>query len=185
MIDEILKKTRANMQKSLDFTKQQITKVRTGRASTTMLDSVKVDYYGASTPLSQVANLSAPDPRSIVVQPYDRSILSEIEKAIQMADLGFNPMNDGNIIRIPVPPLTEDRRKEFVKLCKKFAEEGKISIRNIRRDMIETVRKAEKDKKISEDDKLYGEDEIQKITDDFIKNIDEISSAKEKELMED
>ncbi len=185
MIDEILEKTRANMQKSLDFTKQQITKVRTGRASTSMLDSVKVDYYGASTPLSQVANLSAPDPRSIVVQPYDRSILSEIEKAIQMADLGFNPMNDGNIIRIPVPPLTEDRRKEFVKLCKKFAEEGKISIRNIRRDMIETVRKAEKDKKISEDDKLYGEDEIQKITDDFIKNIDEISSAKEKELMED
>lgn len=185
MIDEILKKTRANMQKSLDFTKQQITKVRTGRASTSMLDSVKVDYYGASTPLSQVANLSAPDPRSIVVQPYDRSILSEIEKAIQMADLGFNPMNDGNIIRIPVPPLTEDRRKEFVKLCKKFAEEGKISIRNIRRDMIETVRKTEKDKKISEDDKLYGEDEIQKITDEFIKNIDEISSAKEKELMED
>ncbi len=185
MLDEILKKTKENMQKSLDFTKQQITKVRTGRASTSMLDTVKVDYYGAPTPLSQVANLSAPDPRSIVVQPYDRSILPEIEKAIQTADLGFNPMNDGTIIRIPVPPLTEDRRKEFVKVCKKYAEEGKIAIRSVRRDMIEAVRKAEKDKQLTEDDKKYGEDEIQKITDEFIKNIDEISATKEKELLED
>jgi ribosome recycling factor len=185
MLDDILKKTRENMRKSLEYTKQQITKVRTGRASTSMLDSVKVDYYGAPTPLSQVANLSAPDPRSIVVQPYDRSILADIEKAIQAADLGFNPMNDGTIIRIPVPPLTEDRRKEFVKLCKKYAEEGKIAIRNIRRDMIEAVRKAEKAKELTEDDKKYGEDEIQKITDEFIKDIDEIVTAKEKELMED
>ena len=185
MLDEILKKTRESMKKSLDYTKQQITKVRTGRASTSMLDSVKVDYYGAQTPLSQIANLSAPDPRSIVVQPYDRSILADIEKAIQAADLGFNPMNDGTIIRIPVPPLTEDRRKEFVKLCKKYAEEGKIAIRNIRRDMIETVRKAEKAKELTEDDKKYGEEEIQKITDEFIKQIDEILVVKEKELMED
>ncbi len=185
MLDDILKKTRENMKKSLEYTKQQITKVRTGRASTSMLDSVKVDYYGAPTPLSQVANLSAPDPRSIVVQPYDRSILADIEKAIQTADLGFNPMNDGTIIRIPVPPLTEDRRKEFVKLCKKYAEEGKIAVRNIRRDMIEAVRKAEKAKELTEDDKKYGEDEIQKITDEFIKQIDEIVATKEKELMED
>ena len=185
MLDEILKKAQESMQKSLDFTTQQITKVRTGRASTSMLDTVKVDYYGSLTPLSQVANLSAPDPRSIVVQPYDRSILADIEKAIQTADLGFNPMNDGTIIRIPVPPLTEDRRKEFVKVCKKYAEEGKIAIRNIRRDMIEAIRKAEKDKKITEDDKKYGEEEMQIITDKFIKNIEEISATKEKELLED
>lgn len=184
-LDEILLRTEDAMSKSLDFTKQQITKVRTGRASASMLDSVKPDYYGSPTPLSQMANISVPDPRTIIVQPWDRSTLNDIEKAIRTADLGFNPMNDGTIIRIPVPPLTEDRRKEFVKVCKKYAEDGKIAVRNIRRDMIEDIRKAEKDKHITEDDKKFGEEEVQKITDDFIKKIDEILKAKEKELMED
>jgi len=185
ILDEILEQSKEAMNKSLDFTKQQITKVRTGRASTTMLDTVKVDYYGSLTPLSQVANLSAPDPRTIVVQPFDRSILADIEKAIQAADLGFNPNNDGTIIRIPVPPLTEERRLEFVKMCKRYAEEGKVAIRNIRRDVIENIRKSEKEKKITEDDKKYGEDEAQTITDGFIKQIDDALTVKEKELMEE
>jgi ribosome recycling factor len=184
-LDEILLNTDELMSKSLEFTKQQIIKVRTGRASVSMLDSVKADYYGAMTALSQMANLSAPDARTIIVQPWDRTTLSVIEKAIQAADLGFNPQNDGNVIRIPVPPLTEERRKEFVKLCKKYAEDGKIAVRNIRRDMIEDVRKAEKDKAITEDDKKYGEEEIQKFTDEYIKKIDVVLVAKEKELLEE
>jgi len=183
-VNEILKQTKAQMEKSLDFTKMQLDKVRTGRASASLVDSVKVDYYGSQTPLSQVASISVPDAKTIVIQPWDKSTLGLIEKAIQQADLGFNPMNDGNIIRIPVPPLTEERRKEFVKLSKKLAEEGKIAIRNIRRDRMEALKKAEKNKEITEDDRKKGEDEVQKLTDDFIKKIDNLQNKKEKELME-
>ncbi len=184
-VNEILKQTKAQMEKSLDYTKMQLDKVRTGRASASLVDSVKVDYYGSQTPLSQVASISIPDAKTIVIQPWDKSTLNVIEKAIQQADLGFNPMNDGNIIRIPVPPLTEERRKEFVKLSKKLAEEGKIAIRNIRREGIETIRKAEKNKEVTEDEKKKGEEEVQKLTDEFIKKIDELQIKKEKELMED
>ncbi len=183
-LNETLNKTKEVMAKSLEFTKQQLSKIRTGRASANLVDNVKVDYYGSMTPISQVANISAPDARTIIIQPWDRGTLLAIEKAIQQADLGFNPMNDGNVIRIPVPPLTEERRKEFVKLAKKYAEEGKIAIRNIRRDQIELIRKSEKEKKITEDDKISGEEEIQKITDEFIKKIDALASQKEKELLD-
>jgi len=184
-VDEILMKTEEAMEKSLDFTRKQLDKVRTGRASASLVDSVKVDYYGSLSPLSQIASISVPDARIIVIQPWDRSTLSVIEKAIQSADLGFNPQNDGNVIRIPVPPLTEERRKEFVKVSKKIAEEGKIAVRNIRRDHMESLKKGEKDKVFSEDDKVYGEEEVQKFTDDYIRKIDELQTKKEKELLED
>ncbi len=184
-LPEILDNTKSKMNSSLDFIKQSISKVRTGRASSSLIDGVKADYYGAPTAISQMANISAPDARTIIIQPWDRTTIGVIEKAIQAADLGFNPQNDGSVIRIPVPPLTEERRKEFVKMTKKYAEEGKIAIRNVRRDMIEDVRKSEKDKHITEDDKKFGEEEIQKFTDDFIRQIDLAFSAKEKELLED
>jgi len=182
---EILDKTKESMEKSIDFTKKQLAKIRTGRASASIVDSVKVDYYGSISPLSQVASISVPDARTIVIQPWDRSTLNIIEKAIQQADLGFNPQNDGNLIRIPVPPLTEERRLEFVKMSKKLAEEGKIAIRNVRRDNMDALKKGEKDKEFSEDDKKWGEEEVQKLTDKYIKDIDELLAKKEKELMED
>ena len=184
-VNEIISTTKSSMDKSVDYTKKQLDKVRTGRASASLVDSVQVDYYGSQTPLSQVASISVPDAKTIVIQPWDRSTISIIEKAIQTADLGFNPMNDGNIIRIPVPPLTEERRLEFVKVSKKLAEDGKIAIRNIRRDNMDALKNAEKNKDISEDEKKKGEDEVQNITDQMIKKIDELQGNKEKELMED
>ncbi|MGE5478873.1 MAG: ribosome recycling factor [Chloroflexota bacterium] len=184
-VKDITAATRDQMSKSLDHTKSQIAKVRTGRASSGLLDGITVAYYGSPTPISQVAGISVPDARTIVIQPFDRTILVDIEKAVRSADLGFNPQNDGSIIRIPVPPLTEERRKEFVKMCKKFAEDGKIAIRNVRRDQMDTLKKAEKGKDITEDDRKRGEEEIQKITDDFIKKVDVILNDKEKELMTD
>jgi len=184
-IKEIISRTKDTMGKSLEYSKQQLAKVRTGRASSSLIDNVKADYYGSPTPISQMANISVPDARTIIVQPWDRGTIGTIEKAIQAAALGFNPQSDGTVIRIPVPPLTEERRKEFVKMCKKYAEDGKIAIRNIRRDEIEVVRKAEKDKKVTEDEKKHCEEEIQKLTDEFIKKVDVMLVQKEKELMED
>jgi ribosome recycling factor len=183
-IEEILQKTRDLMTKSVEYYKSQLSKVRTGRASASLVDNIKVDYYGSPTPISQIAGISVPDARTIMIQPWDTSQLQPIEKAIQSADLGFNPRSDGVVLRIPVPPLTEERRKEFVKLSKKFSEEGKIAVRNIRRDQVEVSRKAEKDKQITEDDKKHLEEQIQKITDDYIKQIDVILTQKEKDLME-
>jgi ribosome recycling factor len=181
---EIIEKSKDMMAKSVEFTKGQIAKVRTGRATASLVDGLKAEYYGSPTPISQMANIAVPDARTIVVQPFDRTTLSSIEKAIQSSGLGFNPQNDGTIIRIPVPPLTEERRKEYVKLTKKYAEEGKVAIRNIRRDEIEILRKAEKDKQVTEDEKKRGEDEIQKITDEHIRILDVVLTAKEKELMD-
>jgi ribosome recycling factor len=183
-LEEIISKTKEQMTKSLEFFKQQIAKVRTGRANASILDNIKVDYYGSPTSITQIATINVPDAKTIVVQPWDPSTLGAIEKAIKQSDLGFNPMNDGRILRIPVPPLTEERRKEIVKFCKKLTEDAKIAIRNIRRDQIELIRKAEKEKQLTEDDKKLGEEKIQKVTDEFIKKIDEIFSAKEKEIME-
>ncbi|MBI5324838.1 MAG: ribosome recycling factor [Ignavibacteriae bacterium] len=183
-VKEVLSKTRDMMGKSVEFFKSQLAKVRTGRASATLVDNVKADYYGNPAPISQMATISVPDARTIVIQPWDRSTLTVIEKAIQSADLGFNPQNDGTIIRIPVPPLTEERRKEFVKVCKKYAEEGKVAIRNIRREQNDVLKKAEKDKQLSEDDSKWGEEEIQKIINEYTKKIDELLEKKEKELME-
>ncbi|MBM2817228.1 MAG: ribosome recycling factor [Ignavibacteria bacterium] len=184
-LQQLYDQTSVQMEKAVEFCKSQFAKVRTGRASASLVDNVRADYYGSPTPISQMSTVTAPDARTIIIQPYDRSTLHTIEKAIQSADLGFNPQNDGNVIRIPVPPLTEERRKEFVKVCKKYSEESKIAIRNIRRDEIEVLRKAEKDKQCTEDDKKSGEEKIQKITDEHIKLIDEALSRKEKELMED
>lgn len=185
MIKKIQESAREQMLKSIDYYKTQLAKVRTGRASASLIDGVSVSYYGASTPIAQIASISAPDARTIIVQPFDRSILSDIEKAIRAADLGFNPQNDGVIIRIPVPPLTEQRRKEFVKMCKKFQEETKVAVRNIRREQMDLLKKIEKNKEINEDDRKRGEDEVQKLTDDFIKQVDVLFDKKEKELLQD
>jgi ribosome recycling factor len=174
-----------NMEKSIEFYKQQLQKVRTGRASQSLLDGVSVDAYGQKQAINATATVNVPDARTIVIQPWDKSLIAEIEKAIRSADLGFNPQNDGTLIRIPVPPLTEERRKEYVKVTKKYAEEAKIAIRNIRRDHNDNLKKAEKDKELSEDEKKSGEDEIQKLTDKYVANVDELLAIKEKELMDE
>jgi ribosome recycling factor len=184
-VSDILAKTKEQMHKSVEFCSSQVSKIRTGRATTSLLDGVTFDMYGSQAPISSGASLSTPDARTIIVQPWDRTLLAPIEKAIKSADLGFNPQNDGQILRIPVPALTEERRKEFVKMAKNISEEGKVAIRNIRRDQIEALKKAEKSKEISEDDRKRGETEIQKLTDTSIKNVDDILAKKEKELLQD
>lgn len=182
-IQEILKDTKSQMQKSFDFAKGQIEKVRTGGASATLVDGIEVLAYGANTPLNQVAGISTPDARTIMIQPYDTSLLSDIERAIQTADLGFNPQNDGNVLRIPVPPLTEERRMEYVKVCKNYAEDGRVAIRNIRRSAIDSLKALEKEKEISEDQLKDGEIDVQELTDNFVAQIDSVLSTKEKELI--
>lgn len=184
-LNEVINKTESQMQKSIEACEQHLAKIRTGRASASLLDEVKVNAYGSQTPINQTASVSAPDARTLLIQPWDKSLLQEIEKAILTSDLGFNPQNDGQIIRIPIPPLTEERRKEFVKLAKKNTEDIKIAIRNIRRDNIEVLRKAEKNKELSEDFLKQGEDDIQKLTDKYISTVDTMLSKKEKELMEE
>lgn len=183
-LEEIISKTREQMNKTLEHFKQQLLKVRTGRANASIFDNLKVDYYGTPTPITQLATINVPDARNIIIQPWDISIINSIEKAIKQSDLGFNPTNDGRVLRIPVPPLTEERRKEIVKFCKKLTEEAKIAVRNIRRDQIELIRKSEKDKELTEDDRKLGEERVQKVTDEFIKKIDELFASKEKEIME-
>lgn len=183
-IADILNQTETSMTKAVEHFKGELAKVRTGRASVNLLDGVRVDYYGSPTPLSQVANLSTPDARTIVVQPWEKNLLAEVEKAILQADLGLNPGNDGNIIRIPIPLLTEERRKEFVKLCKKYAEDSRVAVRNNRRDSMEALKKAEKEEHFSEDDRKRAEDSVQQLTNKFVKEIDELLAKREKEIME-
>jgi ribosome recycling factor len=173
------------MRKAVEHVQQQLAKVRTGRASASMLDSVKVEYYGEPTPLAQVGSVSVPDARSIMIQPWDRTALQNIEKAILAANLGITPQNDGQVIRISVPPLTEERRKDIVKQCKKMAEEGKLAVRNIRRDANEELKKAEKTEHFSEDERKRGEEDVQKNTDKYVAEIDKILAAKEVEVMEE
>ena len=184
-VPNIVTDARGLMQKAVEHAQHQIFKVRTGRASGSLVENLKIEYYGAPTPLGQVGSISTPDARPILIQPWDRTTLGAIEKAILASDLGLNPNNDGSVIRVPIPPLTEERRKEFVKMCKKYAEEGKVAVRNVRRDHLEALKVAEKKESFSEDDRKRGEDEIQKITDKFIKDIDGILAQKEKEIMED
>ncbi len=172
------------MEKSIEAFKHEMAKIRTGKATTALLDGIKVDYYGAMTPLNQVANVSVLDPHTLNVTPWDKTMLEKIDKAILQAELGLNPISDGTNLRIPVPPLTEERRKELVKLVKKFAEDAKIAIRNIRRDAKDHVKRQEKNKEISEDQMHDLEEEIQKLTDEHIKRIDELFAEKEKEIME-
>jgi len=172
------------MGKSLESLGRELSGIRTGKATTTVLDGIKVDYYGTLTPLKQVASISAPDPKLLVVQPWEKTVMAEIVKAIQKADLGFNPVTEANVIRIPIPPLNEERRKEMVKLVKKFGEDGKVSIRNIRRDIIELLKKAQKDSEITEDEFHQGQKHIQDITDEHITKIEDMIEEKESEVME-
>ena len=184
MIKEIMKQTEDKMHKAIEVVRNELVKIRTGKATTALLDGIKVDCYGSHMSLNQVANLSIPDVHTIFVQPWDKSMLSPIEKAILAANLGLNPVTDSQAIRIPVPPLNEERRRDLVKLVKKFAEEGKIAIRNIRRDAIEHLKKSEKAEHFSEDDRKRGEGDVQKMTDKSIKDIDSLVVLKEKEIME-
>jgi len=172
----------SRMQKAVESTQMSFNTIRTGRANTSLLDKVQVDYYGAPTPLKSLATINTPDASTITVQPFDRSTLAIIEKAISQSDLGLTPNNDGTIIRLNIPPLTEERRKEFVKLAAKYAEEGKISIRNIRRDEVDKVRKQEKGSEMSQDEARDIQDQLQKLTDKYIAKIDELTAEKEKDI---
>ncbi|MEW5994935.1 MAG: ribosome recycling factor [Candidatus Zixiibacteriota bacterium] len=184
MIEQLHKETHERMHKTLEALKREFSSVRTGKASTHLLDTVKVEAYGATMPLNQVATVSAPEPRLLVVQAFDKSTVGDIVKGIQVADLGLNPQVDGQIIRLPIPPLNEERRKELVRHCKNLAEEGRVAIRNIRRDANDHVKQAQKDKQISEDQERDALDRIQKLTDEHIKEIDDLLAKKEKEVME-
>jgi ribosome recycling factor len=184
MNEAIFTQLQKEMDESVGALRKDLAKIRTGRASTALLEHIVVDYYGATTPLNQLATLSAPEPRLLVVQPYDRSAMGNIEKAILKSDLGLTPNNDGKIIRVPIPQLTEERRKELVKHVKKIGEEFRVSVRNHRRVAVEHLKEAEKKKEITADDSKHGHDRVQKITDDFIGRIDKIIKTKEEEIME-
>jgi len=183
MNEAIFNQVQKEMDESLGALRKELTKLRTGRASTALLEHIVVEYYGASTPLNQLATVSAPEARLLVIQPFDRTAMGEIEKAILKSDLGLTPNNDGKVIRIPIPQLTEERRKELVKHVKKVAEEYRVSVRNHRRVAIEHLKEAEKKKEITADDAKHGQDRVQKITDDFIGRIDKVVKAKEDEVM--
>ena len=184
MNEAIFAQLQKEMDQSVGALRKELAKLRTGRASTALLEHVVVEYYGTHTPLNQLVTLSAPDPHLLVIQPFDRSAMGDIEKAILKSDLGLTPNNDGKIIRVPIPQLTEERRKELVKHVKRIAEEFRVSIRSHRRDAVERLKEAEKKKEITADDFKHGQDRIQKITDEFIGRIEKIIKAKEEEVME-
>ncbi|GLX87070.1 ribosome-recycling factor [Thalassotalea loyana] len=184
MIDEIKQDAHERMGKSVDALKVNLNKVRTGRAHPSLLDNVTVEYYGVDTPLNQVGNVSVPDARTLAVTVFDKGLIGAVEKAILKSDLGLNPASQGTLIRIPLPPLTEERRKELVRVVKGEAENGKVAIRNIRRDANSDIKSLNKEKEISDDEMHQAEDEIQKITDTFVKQVDAILAEKEAELME-
>lgn len=184
MVKETVAETKVRMGKALDDFRVALAGVRTGRASVSLLDHVKVDYYGTPTPLNQVATLGVPDPTLLTVQPWDVSLLSAIDKAIRSSDLGLNPMNDGKVLRVPIPALTEERRKELVKHLHKVLEDHRTAVRNIRRDSNESLKKLLKDKKISEDDEKRALEEVQKVTDEYMQKLETQGKAKEKEILE-
>lgn len=184
MINEIKQDAKTRMEKSVDALKIQLAKVRTGRAHPSLLDTIYVEYYGANTPLNQVANVVAEDSRTLAITVFDRELAPKVEKAIMMSDLGLNPMSAGTVIRVPLPALTEERRRDLVKIVRAEAEQGRVAVRNIRRDANANVKALLKDKEISEDDDRRSQDEIQKLTDDAIKSIEAVLEVKEKELME-
>lgn len=184
MKNTILTETEDKMQKATEVLRQELVKIRTGKATTALLDGIKVDYYGSMVPLNQTANVSVGDIHTILVQPWDKSAIQAIDKAILASELGLNPISDGDVLRIPIPALNEERRKELVKLIKRFGEEGKIAIRNIRRDGNDQLKKAEKEEHLPEDERKRGEQEVQKLTDKYIKAIDDLLAHKEKEIME-
>jgi ribosome recycling factor len=184
MIDEIFEDLKDRMGKSIESLKREYSRLRTGRASVSLLDGIRVSYYDTPTPLNQMASLAVPEPRLIVIQPWDKTAIEDIEKAILKSELGLTPMNDGKVIRISIPPLTEERRKELVKVARKMSEENKVSIRNIRRDANEMLKDLKKEKEITEDDLFRSQEEVQKATDQFISQVDELCAAKEKEILE-
>lgn len=184
MINEIKRDAKDRMNKSVDALKSQLSKIRTGRAQPALLDGIQVEYYGSATPLRQVANVTAEDARTLAVTVFDRSLIQAVEKAIMTSDLGLNPNSAGTTIRVPLPPLTEERRKDLIKLVRGEAEQGRVAVRNVRRDSNNDLKALLKDKEITEDDDRRAQEEIQKLTDGFIKTIDEVLAAKEKELME-
>lgn len=184
MPSEVISKASRTMEKTIEALKKDFTRVRTGRASVSLFDDIRVDYYGTPTPLSQVGTLTVPEPRLITIQPWEKKLLPDIERAILKSDLGLNPISDGQLIRIVIPALTEERRKEMVKAVKKMGEEAKIAVRNIRRDANDALKKQEKDKEISEDQLKRGEKEVQDLTDAYIKKVDEVVLVKEKEILE-
>ncbi len=182
--DSILLDAEERMEKAVASLDRDFSKLRTGRATTTLVDGIKADYYGAPTPISQMASVAVPDSRTITIQPWDKGGMAAVEKAILKSDLGLTPINDGRIIRINIPPLTEERRKDLVKVARKYAEEAKVAIRNVRRDANDNLKKAEKDKEITEDAQKRGNDEVQKLTDKYVGEVDARCQAKEKEIME-
>ena len=183
-MEALVKDTAARMERSIEAFRKELGKVRTGRASFSLLDGVKVDYYGTPTPLQQVGTLSVPESRLITITPWDAKMIGPIEKAIQGAGLGLNPSSDGKIVRIPIPPLTEERRKELAKMVRKMAEDARVAVRNVRREAIEKLKEREKKKEIPEDDVKRGQDRIQKETDAFVKKVDDILKSKEQEILE-
>ena len=184
MQGEVIELARSEMEKSVEAFRHELTRVRTGRASTGLVEGLQVNYYGAKTPIRQVASLAAPEPRLIIITPYDKTALHEIEKAIQSSDLGLTPQNDGKIIRIPIPELTQERRKELVKHVKKIAEDHRVGVRNHRRDANDMLKDLHKEKKITDDDLRGAEAKVQQFTTDFIEKVDKVLAAKEAEIME-
>jgi ribosome recycling factor len=184
MNNQYIDETTERMEKAIDSLRRDLATIRTGRANASLLDTIHFEYYGVTTPLKQAANISTPDVRTISIQPWDKTTIGEIEKAIQRSDLGLTPNNDGTVIRLNIPMLTEERRKELSKIAKRMGEEAKVAIRNIRRDVNDELKKQEKEKLISEDDSHRTLDEIQKVTDKFVAKIDDITDHKEQEIME-
>lgn len=184
MAKEIIVEAEANMKRTLEVVKKEYASLRAGRATPALLDKVRVNYYGNPTPISQMANITAPEARLLVIQPWDKSSLPEIERAILKSDLGINPTGDGTVIRLAIPQLTQDRRQELVKVVRKKAEEGRVAVRNVRRDVNESLKAKEKKGELSEDDLRRFQDEVQKLTDKYVKEIDQITTVKEQEIMQ-
>lgn len=184
MIDEYLKDARQRMDNAVEAFRRDLSTLRAGRASPALLEKVRVDYYGTPTPVNQLANISAPEPRLLVIQPWDKSLIGDIERALIKSDLGLNPVNDGNVIRISIPQPTEERRQELVRQARKMAEDGRVAIRNIRRDLNDEIKALERRGEVSEDECRRGLERVQKLTDEFTKAIDNILQAKEEEILE-
>ncbi|MFH1485641.1 MAG: ribosome recycling factor [Chloroflexota bacterium] len=184
MLNDVITDSEGKMRKAIEALRRELGTIRTGRAQPGLVERVKLDYYGVPTPINQVASIAAPEARLLVIQPYEKSMIPAIEKAILKSDLGLTPGSDGRVIRLPIPQLTEERRKELIKLVRKMVEEGRVSLRNVRREALEALREMEKKKEISEDDLKRAQDQLQKLTDSLIANVDEVGQEKEKELME-
>ena len=182
--EDVLKSVDNKMDRAIDALNRELTTLRTGRATPSLVENISVDYYGTPTPLNQIASISAPDARAIMVQPWDKQALREIEKSLIKSEMGFNPSNDGNMITVPIPALSQERRQELVRILKKKLEDGKVSVRNVRRDGLESLRKLEKDKLISQDENHRAQDQLQKTTDGHTKTIDQVGTAKESEILQ-